>query len=210
MKKINIDKQDLIFFVKLGCSNTELADVFSCSERLIANRKKEWGLLSLTSNNLTTQIINSKRKCINCGNKKQLNEFNKQASAKSGYRSKCKNCQAIESKQYYERNKSKINAKSKKHYELNKRAYLEKYARRRAAKIQAVPKWYSELDSFIFEEMRDLCKLRYNLTNVIHEIDHIVPLQSNIVCGLHWHKNWQILTRAENRSKSNKLLEKYL
>ena len=34
-------------------------------------------------------------------------------------------------------------------------------------------------------------------------VDHIVPLSSKLVCGLHWHGNMQIITYAENARKSN-------
>lgn len=36
------------------------------------------------------------------------------------------------------------------------------------------------------------------------EVDHIVPIQSDIVCGLHCVDNFQMLTREENASKSNR------
>lgn len=36
------------------------------------------------------------------------------------------------------------------------------------------------------------------------EVDHIVPLNSDMVCGLHCIDNFQFLTREENARKSNK------
>jgi len=39
------------------------------------------------------------------------------------------------------------------------------------------------------------------------EVDHIIPLQSKIVCGLHVQNNLRCIPMRENRSKSNKLEE---
>lgn len=40
-------------------------------------------------------------------------------------------------------------------------------------------------------------------------VDHIIPLQSDEVCGLHVENNLQYLTVPENQSKGNKLLEEF-
>lgn len=36
------------------------------------------------------------------------------------------------------------------------------------------------------------------------EVDHIVPIKSDLVCGLHCIDNFQLLTRSENASKGNR------
>jgi len=40
-------------------------------------------------------------------------------------------------------------------------------------------------------------------TGVKHEVDHIIPSNHQLVCGLHVENNLQILTEYENTKKSN-------
>lgn len=40
-------------------------------------------------------------------------------------------------------------------------------------------------------------------TGIKHEVDHIIPLNNPIVCGLHVEHNLQILTKYDNIKKSN-------
>jgi hypothetical protein len=41
-------------------------------------------------------------------------------------------------------------------------------------------------------------------------LDHIVPIQSEIVCGLHVWWNLRVVPRFDNRSKGNKIIEEIL
>jgi 5-methylcytosine-specific restriction endonuclease McrA len=38
------------------------------------------------------------------------------------------------------------------------------------------------------------------------EVDHIIPIAGDSVCGLHVPWNLRVVTMQENRSKSNKLI----
>lgn len=42
-------------------------------------------------------------------------------------------------------------------------------------------------------------------TGIPHEVDHVIPLQGAAVSGLHVHTNLRVVTRMENRMKSNRM-----
>lgn len=66
-------------------------------------------------------------------------------------------------------------------------------AKRRASKRQATPTWYEH--AAITRFYADCCPG--------YHVDHIVPLTSPLVCGLHCLANLQYLPASENCSKGN-------
>lgn len=74
-------------------------------------------------------------------------------------------------------------------------------SRRRAAKIQAAPAWANK---FYVEEIYDLAQLRTKATGFRWVVDHIVPLQSKSVCGLHWELNLDVIPEKDNAAKGNR------
>lgn len=77
-----------------------------------------------------------------------------------------------------------------------------KAAKRRALKMRATPAW-ADLDAIaaVYAECRRLTLE----TGIPHHVDHIVPLKSKTVCGLHVETNLQILTGHDNLSKGNRV-----
>lgn len=82
--------------------------------------------------------------------------------------------------------------------ELN-RAHVHKH---RAAKLQAIPAWYD--DDKVIELMRQTSRFAQE-TGIPWHLDHVVPLLSDRVCGLHWHGNLSPLPGSLNQSKSNRI-----
>lgn len=74
-------------------------------------------------------------------------------------------------------------------------------AERAAKKMRALPKWANH---FFMSEAYHLAALRSRLLGVPHEVDHIVPLRSSLVCGLHCESNLRVITKAANMDKGNR------
>jgi hypothetical protein len=96
------------------------------------------------------------------------------------------------SKKYYERYPEKLRAKSSKY---------------RAVKLDRLPKWITKEEESQIRSMYKLCRKISKITGIPHEVDHVLPLQGRLVSGLHTISNLQIITKEQNATKSNKLLE---
>lgn len=101
----------------------------------------------------------------------------------------------------YWKNRDKRIAKSRRWNIENKEAFAAREAARRAAQKSATPKW-ADLEAI--EAVYLAAAERTKATGVLHHVDHIVPLQSKIVCGLHVQGNLQVLPAFDNQSKNNR------
>ena len=118
-----------------------------------------------------------------------------------------KNYQRIKDKkrksnqEWNNRNKEKMSAYYKKYQSEHRAARNAAYAKRETIKLNATP-WWSDLTA-IKEKYIEADRLTRE-TKIKHQVDHIVPLQSKTVCGLHVPWNLQILTAEENNKKHTK------
>ena len=85
----------------------------------------------------------------------------------------------------------------------NLERFAAKEANRRCAKMQRTPAWLTPEDFEAIEAIYRWAKIQELLTGVAHEVDHEIPLQGDLVSGLHVPGNLRVITASENRSKSN-------
>ena len=80
------------------------------------------------------------------------------------------------------------------------------YSARRSQVKNSILTIWNELDEFVFQETYKLCKIREKCLNIKFQTDHMIPLRSRTVSGLHVWNNFQCLPQVMNISKCNKLI----
>lgn len=137
-------------------------------------------------NNVPINDGSINKKCSYCKNffPATTEFFHKNKNVVSGLYSWCKSCTLYECKEYYENNKEKS---------------FSKEAKRRAIKLQAVAKWanFNNIEK-LYEEASFNTRV-----GVPCHVDHIDPLQSPLVCGLHVENNLRVVEASYNISKNN-------
>jgi hypothetical protein len=79
-------------------------------------------------------------------------------------------------------------------------------ARRRKHR-EATPPWLSRKQKSAIRQMYQVAITLTQTTGEQYVVDHIVPLRSDVVCGLHVAWNLRVITQSENLQKSNKLVD---
>jgi hypothetical protein len=148
-------------------------------------------------NGHTSQRLVSNGKCCVCNN-----------SAATAWASKNK-----ERRQQI--NREHMNAKRDQYAEYNKKYRAENHhrvqalqtargAKYKAAKKKATPKWITAADIERIQVFYLEASWVTKRSGVPHEVDHIVPLQGETVCGLHVPWNLRVITKSFNASKQHR------
>lgn len=164
------------------------------------------------------------KKCKKCGGEKELSEYSKDKGRVSGIRDVCRLCIKVYNKNsrdkeanrgyarmYRIEHKEKCVEAQRKWKEGNPDYYRDwkrdnsgktnSYtAKRRADKLLATPAWANQKYIDIWYV---LAKSEEARTGRKVHVDHIVPLQGELVCGLHCESNMQLLFAEDNIRKSN-------
>lgn len=149
-----------------------------------------WGMCLLESVYL--------RRCNICKKIFPFENFSTVASYGSGLNNKCKTCDVIRSQSYQRANSESIRDSRHKQYLNNKEYYLEKSALRRV-KLANAGRTLTLSD----KEHKQVLDFYKNTPEGCH-VDHIVPIEHPLVCGLHCIANLQYLSARDNLAKSNK------
>lgn len=156
----------------------------------------------------------NKKRCTICKQVLGLENFHKNRSKHDGLATECKICVNEKSRlrrlnkptpaEYYRdwraKNPEASRAIVKNYVSKNKDKRTALSNKRRAAELQAIPKWVDIKEiELIYSKSAEMSKS----ANIKYHVDHIVPLLSKLVCGLHSVENLRIIPAKENHSKRN-------
>jgi hypothetical protein len=152
------------------------------------------------------------QQCNSCNRIKPYESFYKSSIHKGGYHPKCIEC-------FREYNRRRYKAKGKVIREYS-RKYRERYpeydrnyqrenpgntnakqAQRRARSKERTPAW---VDRAALKEFYRVAQELRKATGIMYHVDHVIPLQHDLVCGLHVPENLQLLSETLNRMKNNR------
>jgi len=121
-------------------------------------------------------------------------------------------------RRYYEKNKEAVKARAsarpaeeknvykKKHKENNPEYYKALTSVRKRRHRDATPAWITAEQKLAMRGLYLQAQKMTKITGERYVVDHIVPLISPDVCGLHVPWNLRVITQEENLIKSNKIL----
>ena len=140
------------------------------------------------------------KKCTSCKEELSLLSFGKHKKTKDGLQSVCKECTNAMVKTWRDNNLEKARNCSKKWRSENKEYDVAKTAKRKALKLSATPSW---TDKNKIKTEYALAQWCTDVMGTVYHVDHIVPLKSKTVCGLHVEANLRVIPATENIAKSN-------
>lgn len=122
-------------------------------------------------------------------------------------------------KRYYERNRELVIARANSRPSQDKRRYRRKWelsnpdikkailSVRKRRHREATPRWITKEQKLAMRQLYLQAQQMTKITGERYVVDHIIPLISEEVCGLHVPWNLRVITQDENLKKSNKITD---
>ena len=166
-------------------------------------------LLPITSFHKSKKCIYGVRsKCKICVNKfrriKYKENPDKIKDQQRHYYYKNKEYRLSYQKEYRKNNRDKVKESYKKSRLKNIGLYLAKDRQREISKLNRTPKWLSSFDKLYIKYIYSFSKNISNYLGQKYHVDHIIPLQGELVSGLHVPSNLQVIPATINLQKGNK------
>jgi hypothetical protein len=152
---------------------------------------------------LAPRFVSSKA-CVICARENQIKwdrenpDKLRQYSAK--YDSQNREARRAAAHEYRKTSPESANGATRRYRKRNPGLVNAHCSARRAAQLQASPTWADR------QKLKDVyvkAKKVSAETGIPHQVDHIVPLKHDLVCGLHVPCNLQIIPAADNQRKKN-------
>lgn len=138
--------------------------------------------------------------CQSCVSQWKLLNTDKVSKSKQTYATKHKAKCASSKLAYILNNPLRVKASKSKWKANNKSKLLAATRLRQIRKIRATPSWITKTQLKAIELIYSSCPEGYH-------VDHIIPLNNPLVCGLHVPWNLQHLPANENMKKGNKVIQ---
>ena len=120
-------------------------------------------------------------------------------------------------KRYYKKNREAVIARAAQRPVEERRASRSAYKQRnpdvtraensvrKRRHRDATPKWVSAEEKLVMRKLYLEARRLTKIAGELYVVDHIYPLRSEVVCGLHVPWNLRVITQAKNLEKSNKM-----
>ena len=147
---------------------------------------------------LDYQRSNPNRKAVST----KYREANKEVCNARSVASQAKNRDYYNTKmkEWSDANRERLLARRRNWYEKNRAIDIAR-KRKRAGRIQHDLSLLTRAEQAEIQGLYDFCRIFPEF-----EVDHVVPLTHNLVCGMHVPWNLQVLPVSVNRSKGNKFV----
>jgi hypothetical protein len=133
--------------------------------------------------------------------KRKTSDMQRDYSAEYQRNAETRRAQALE---YYHSNHELAKKRQLNRQKLRPEIASASAANRRAIKLQRTPAWLTDFDKLKIRCLHSVAAMLTRENQEPWHVDHVIPLQGNLVSGLHVPNNMRVLRGKENISKHNR------